>query len=171
MFLHKPVRHGSLTLLFEPFRLINCDSKLLPWPIFCQIGPLKAVVKLFKVRKIGAKLIFFLSNIDSPYQKYAESTTPRITDAGSWRLSVSVMRGVDGSADIRGVFQKVFRRGRGCLHILSFFLSRFQYVYFNIRMNKVFYIFSFFSTTLRDSMTTKLIPALANKRSVRVHKC
>jgi hypothetical protein len=33
-----------------------------------------------------------------------------------------MMRGVDGAVYIRGVFQKVFRRGRGCLHILSFFL-------------------------------------------------
>jgi hypothetical protein len=75
-----------------------------------RVGPLKAVVKLFKVRKIGAKLIFFLSNIDSPYQRYAESTTPRITD-------VSVMQGVDGATYIRGFFQKLFRRGRGCLHL------------------------------------------------------
>jgi hypothetical protein len=81
-----------------------------------RVGPFKAVVKLFKVRKIGTKLIFFLSNIDSPYQRYAESTTPRIT-------GVSVMRGVDGAVYVRGDFQKVFRRGRGCLHILSFFLS------------------------------------------------
>jgi hypothetical protein len=48
MFLHKPVRHGDLTLLFEPFRLINCDSKLLPWPIFCQIVPLKAWLSCLK---------------------------------------------------------------------------------------------------------------------------
>ncbi len=75
--------------------------KLLPWPIFCQIGPLKAVAKLFKDRKISAKLIFFLSNIDSPYQRYAESTTPRITD-------VSVTQGVDGAAYIRGFFQKLY---------------------------------------------------------------
>jgi hypothetical protein len=70
---------------------------------------------------IGAKLIFFLSNIDSPYQwygRYAELTTLRITDAGSWRLSVSVMRGVDSSAYMVSV-SKVFRRGRGCLHILG----------------------------------------------------
>ncbi len=63
-----------------------------------RVGPLKAVVKLFKVPKIGAKLIFSLSNIDSPYQRYAESTIPRITD-------VSVMRGVDGAKYIREVFQ------------------------------------------------------------------
>jgi hypothetical protein len=43
-----------------------------------RVGPLKAVVKLFKVRKIGAKLIFSLSNIDSPDQRYAESTAPHI---------------------------------------------------------------------------------------------
>ncbi len=54
---------------------------------------------------------------------FSQISTPRITDAGSWRLSISVMRGVDGSAYIRWVFQEVFRRGRGCLHILSFFLS------------------------------------------------
>jgi hypothetical protein len=81
------------------FRLMNATAsksysnrrqQLLPWPIFCQIGPLKAVVKLFKVRKIGDKLIFFLkywlpvSTIrgvdDSPlmYQWCGESTAPRI---------------------------------------------------------------------------------------------
>ncbi len=67
-----------------------------------RIGPLKAVVKLFKVRKIGTKLIFF---------------------SLKYRFPVSTIRGVDGATYIRGFFQKVFRRGWGCLHILSFFLS------------------------------------------------
>ncbi len=35
---------------------------------------------------IGAKLIFFLSNIDSPYHRCGELTTLRISDAGSRRL-------------------------------------------------------------------------------------
>ena len=65
----------------------NRRQQLLPWPIFCQIGPLKAVVKLFKVRKIGDKLIFFLKYT---YQRYAESTTPHrgISDGGSRRRRV-----------------------------------------------------------------------------------
>ena len=78
------------------FRLMNATAsksysnrrqQLLPWPIFCQIGPLKAVVKLFKVRKIGDKLIFFLKYT---YQRYAESTTPHrcISDGGSRRRRV-----------------------------------------------------------------------------------
>ncbi len=73
-----------------------------------RVGPLKAVVKLCKIRKIGAKLIFFLSNIDSPYQRYAESTTPRITN-------VSVMRGVDSAAYLE-------EGGVVCIFFLSFFL-------------------------------------------------
>ena len=40
-------------------------------------GAFNYATHLFKVRKIGAKLIFFLSNIDYPYQRYAESTIPR----------------------------------------------------------------------------------------------
>ncbi len=67
--------------------------------LLLRVGPLKAVVKLFKVRKIGAKLIFF-----------SQISTPRINDTKSRRRH-------------GGFFQKVFRRGRGCLHILSFFLS------------------------------------------------
>ena len=58
--------------------------------------------KLFKVPKIGAKLILF---------------------SLKYRLPVSTIRGADGATYLRGFFQKVFRRGRGCLHILSFFLS------------------------------------------------
>jgi hypothetical protein len=46
----------------------------------CQ-GAFNYATHLFKVRKIGAKQVFFLSNIDSLYQRYAESTTPRITVA------------------------------------------------------------------------------------------
>ncbi len=68
---------------------------------------------------MDAKQIFFLSNIDSPYQRYTESTTPRITDAGSWRLSVLVMRGVDGSVYIEWAFKK--KRAR--LFAYSFFLA------------------------------------------------
>ncbi len=67
-----------------------------------RVGPLKAVVKLFKVWKIGAKLIFF-----------SQISTPRINNTRSRRCHTY----------IRGFFQRVFRRGRGCLHILSFFLS------------------------------------------------
>jgi hypothetical protein len=85
-FLHKPVRHGFLTIPIEPFRfwlqilgdirnrkttpsigesgsrqdclelpffqtfrLINCDSKFHPWPIFCQIVLLKAWFNRLKV--------------------------------------------------------------------------------------------------------------------------
>jgi hypothetical protein len=73
-----------------------------------RVGPLKAVVKLFKIQKISAKLIFSLSNIDSPYQRYAESTTPRITN-------VSVMRGVDSAAYLE-------EGGVVCIFFLSFCL-------------------------------------------------
>ncbi len=65
---------------------------------------MKAVVKLFKVRKIGAKLIFFLSNIDSPYHRC-------ISDAGS-------RRAVSGE-----IFKKYLEEGGVvCIFFLSFFL-------------------------------------------------
>jgi hypothetical protein len=80
---------------------------------------------------IGAKLIFFLSNIDSPYQRYAESTTPRITDAGSWRLSVSVMRGVDGS-----------HRSECCAVVIKKILI----VYFCVCVGLLFTLFHFWGT-------------------------
>jgi hypothetical protein len=50
----------------------------------------------FKVLKIDAKLIFF-STSDSLYHRYAESSTPRLNDTWSRRLSVSTIRGVDDS--------------------------------------------------------------------------
>jgi hypothetical protein len=82
---------------FQTFRLINCDSKLHPWHIFCQICHLKAWCNRLKFWKSKSTLKNFFSKSDSLHQRYAESTTPRITDVGSWRLSVSVRRGVDDS--------------------------------------------------------------------------
>jgi hypothetical protein len=47
-----------------------------------RVGPLKAVVKLFKIRKIGAKLIFF-----------SLISTPRINDTQSRRLPCLLWKG------------------------------------------------------------------------------
>ena len=115
MFLHKPVRHGSLTLPFEPFRfwlrilgdirnqkmtprigesgsrqdclelpffqtfrLFNCDSKLHPWPIFCQICTFKAWFSHLKFWKSTQNYFLLLVSTirgvdDSPYHWYGES--------------------------------------------------------------------------------------------------
>ncbi len=56
----------------------------------------------FKILKIDAKLIFFSTSHFS-YHRYAESSTPRVNDTGSRRLSTSTrlsdstIRGVDDS--------------------------------------------------------------------------
>jgi hypothetical protein len=69
----------------------------------------------FKVLKIDAKLIFF-TNGDSPYHRYAESSTPRLNDTGSRQLSVSTIRGVGDSPTqrstllIRGVDDSPYHR-------------------------------------------------------------
>ncbi len=47
-----------------------------------RVGPLKAVVKLFKIRKIGAKLIFF-----------SQISTPRINDTRRRRLPCLLWKG------------------------------------------------------------------------------
>ncbi len=50
----------------------------------------------FKVLKIDAKLIIF-STSDSPYHRYAESSTPRLNDTQSRRLPDSTIRGIGDS--------------------------------------------------------------------------
>ncbi len=80
----------------------------------------------------GVNCIFFLSFFLLMGAKpifFSQISTPRINDTRSQWLSVSPMRGVDDSPyqwcgestapRIWWVFQKVFRRGRGCLHILG----------------------------------------------------
>ncbi len=90
----------------QTFKKFNFDSKLHPWLIFGQIAHLKAFYNRLKYWKSNLNKFFFwiaipvspiCGVVDSPTQQYAESSTLRIGDTRSWRLSDSTIGGVGDS--------------------------------------------------------------------------
>jgi len=120
------------TKRFDLVHLLSEQKQnVLIWSAYCRNeskticlfqGSFNYATHLFKVRKIGAKLIFFslkyrllVSTIrgvdDSPYHRCGELTTLRISDAGSRRLRVYTVS-----------FSKSIKK-RARLFAYSFFLS------------------------------------------------
>ncbi len=91
---------------FQTFKYFYCDSTLHPWLIFGQIDPLKACFNRLKYWKsklnnFFLELLHRVSTIrevvDSPTQRYSESSTLRICDTRSRWLSDSTIQGVGDS--------------------------------------------------------------------------
>jgi hypothetical protein len=156
MFLHKPVRDGSLTLPFEPFRFLqrirgyiriwkttpryqrygesatphisDTGSRQFPVSMIRWVADSphrwygELAIEFFwkKTLRIGerescrlpASVIQWVA--DSLYPWVWESTTPHITDTESWRLRISLSRGVDTPCIGESLSEKISTTGNGC---------------------------------------------------------
>ncbi len=86
----------GVSIFFKPLNNSIVIVRYIPG-FFLPNGSFKGMVKLLKALKIDTRLTPICRVVDSPTQRYAESSTLRICDTRSQRLSDSTIRRVGDS--------------------------------------------------------------------------